>query len=122
MSHNDLATKHDIRDLKQLINQLGVQLMTIISDFADAQAAFNKQEDAAIATLQTEVAALQAAILALASSGSVSPADQAALNAISVHSQAVSDQLNALDALAAPVPPVTPPAPMPVPPLVPPVR
>ena len=80
--------------------------MSVISDFAAQQNAFNDQIDAAIAALQADVKSLDDQITALQNSaGAVTPSDQALLDALQVRSKSIVDKLNALDALTPPVVP-----------------
>lgn len=82
--------------------------MTAIADFSAKMTAFFDRQDAAVADLQGDVDNLTAQIAALqASAGTVTPEDQAALDAIQARAQTVSDKLDALDALT---PPKAPPA------------
>ena len=83
-------------------------IMSVISDFATAQNAFNDQIDTAITDLQGDEKSLNDQIAALqASGGAITPADQALLDGIQARSKTVVDKLQALDALT---PPVVPPA------------
>lgn len=82
------------------------QIMSAISDFAAAMAAFQARVDTAISDLQGDVKNLNDQITALQNStGGITPADQALLDGIQAKASAVADQLDALDALT---PPVTP--------------
>jgi len=96
---HSIVTKHDIHELKELINHLGNKIMTAISDFAAAQAVFNAAIDASITALQADVVALDALIASL-KLNNISPEDQASLDAISAHSKSMADNLAALDASA----------------------
>ncbi len=101
-SHSGLATKHDLKALEN-------KIMSAISDFATKQNAFNDRIDTAIADLQGDVKSLNDQIAALqASSGTVTPEDQALLDGITARASAVADKLDALDALTPPVAPPTP--------------
>lgn len=81
-------------------------IMTAISDFSDKMAAFFTRQDTAMADLQGDVDNLQKQIAALNnSSGTITAADQALLDAIVAKAQVVSDKLDALDALTPPVAP-----------------
>ena len=83
-------------------------IMSVISEFATAQNAFNDQIDIAITDLQGDVKSLNDQIAALqASGGAITPADQALLDGIQARSKTIVDKLQALDALT---PPVVPPA------------
>ena len=93
------------------INQRLDQIMSAISDFNDKLQGFFNRQDTAIADLQSDVKNLDDQIAQLkAQLGTVTPADQALLDGIVARVSAVSDKLDALDALT---PPVTPPAPTP---------
>lgn len=89
-----------------LQNEILNKIMTAIENFAAAMATFNTQTDSAITGLQGDVANLQAQITALQNSpGTLTPADQASLDAIQAHAGIVADKLAALDALTPPVVP-----------------
>lgn len=80
--------------------------MTAISDFAAQQAAFNSRLDAAIADVQSDVEVLKEQIAELlASAGTISPEDQAALEALNARSAEIATKL---EALAAETPPPVP--------------
>ena len=82
------------------------KIMSAISDFAAKVTAFFDRQDVAITDLQGDVKTLQDQIAALqASQGTITPEDQALLDGIQTRAQAVSDKLDALDALT---PPATP--------------
>ncbi len=102
--HHDLM---HIEHMLQKIFNLGVQIMTAVSDFAASQNAFNDRMDAAIADLQGDVKSLNDQIAALvASQGQLSAEDQASLDALQARASGIADKLDALDALTPPVPPV----------------
>ena len=113
-SRSEYATKSD---LKESVNKI----MSVISDFAAKQAAFNKRQgdavDAAVASvtgLSTDIQALADKITELQNSpGAITPEDQALLNeaetqgdALAAKVEALSNSLSALDALNPPAPPV----------------
>lgn len=76
----------------------GKNIMSKIGDFAAAVAAHNEKIDAAVTGLTADVADLKGQIEALqASSGTVTPEDQALLDAIEGKLAAVADKLAALD-------------------------
>lgn len=80
--------------------------MSAISDFAAKQNAFNDRQDAAITDLQGDVKFLNDTITALQSSpGTITPEDQALLDALQARASATADKLDALDALTPPAPP-----------------
>lgn len=82
--------------------------MSAISDFATKQNAFNDRIDAAVTGLSGDVTALKAEILKLQNSpGTITPEDQASLDAIQARSEAIATKLEALDAETANAP--TPP-------------
>ncbi len=104
--------KEDLHRIEKKLNELlsfGENIMSVISDFAAQQDAFNAQMDASLTDLQAEVTALQAAVAALPAG--VTAADQAALDALTAHAKTMADQLAALDALAKPVAPAPAPTP-----------
>ena len=81
--------------------------MSSISDFAAAQAAFNDRIDAAVSGLTGDIQTLSAQIAELqASQGTISPEDQALLDAIQARAESITVRLEALDALTPPAPPV----------------
>lgn len=84
--------------------------MSAVSDFVAKQTAHNDRQDAAIAGLKGDVDGLVAEIAKLqATQGQITPEDQALLDGIEARSAAISDKLEALDAMTPPVaPPVTP--------------
>lgn len=80
--------------------------MSAISDFATKQNEFNTRIDNAIAGLQGDITTLNDLITKLQNSpGSITPEDQASLDALQTRAQAVADKLDALDALTPPTPP-----------------
>lgn len=92
--------------LRHRFHKLERTIMSAISDFATAMNAFNDQDDAAVASIQTEVAALQAEIVTLQNSpGTITPADQASLDALQARAKTINDKLAAL---AATTPPAVP--------------
>lgn len=96
------ATKFDLIQTEN-------RIMSAISDFAAKVSAFQDRQDAAVTALQSDVKNLEDQIAALQnSSGAITPEDQALLDGIEARASAVSDKLDALDALT---PPVAPPAP-----------
>lgn len=93
------------RQLCSLILQ-GEYTMTIISDFAAAQTAFNDRMDIAITDLQGDIKSLNDQIAALiASAGEISAEDKASLDALQARASGMADKLDALDALTPPVVP-----------------
>lgn len=101
-SHFSLATKHDLEQMEK-------RIMSKISEFADAVEAHNSAVDAAVQGLTDDIANLNKQITDLQNSaGTITPEDQARLDAIQARSQSVADKLASLDALT---PPVTPPTP-----------
>lgn len=88
------------------LHQLGDKIMSVISDFAAKQNAFNDRMDAAVAGIQGDVQALNDLITKLQNSpGTITPEDQASLDALQARAQTVTDKLEALDALTPPTPP-----------------
>lgn len=80
--------------------------MSAISDFAAKQNAFNDRIDAAVTGLQSDIDALNAEILKLQNSpGTITPEDQASLDALQARGEAIAAKLEALDALTPPTPP-----------------
>lgn len=80
--------------------------MSKISDFATAQNAFNDRVDTAITGLQGDVQALNDKITELQNSpGTVTPEDQALLDALQARGETIAAKLEALDALTPPTPP-----------------
>ena len=98
-SLSGLATK---QDLETFVNKI----MSAISDFAAAQAAFNADVSADLDTIQTAITALNAQITTLQNSpGPISPADQATLNDLQTAGLALQSKA---DSLAGKTPPVVP--------------
>jgi hypothetical protein len=96
VSHHHFATKHDLEKQTQII-------MSAISDFANAQKAFNDRQDKAIADIQDDIQNLSDQIAQLQSTqGQITPEDQALLDGIQARASALSDKLDALDALTPP--------------------
>ena len=92
--------------LENLIT-LGESIMSAVSDFAAKQNAFNDRMDTAVAGLQGDIKALNDEIKKLQDSqGQLSAEDQASLDLLQERGLAISDKLDALDALTPPVPPV----------------
>lgn len=80
--------------------------MSAISEFAAQQEAFNARLDAAVTDIQGDVASLKQQIAdLLASAGTISPEDQAALEALNARSSEIASKL---EALAAETPPPVP--------------
>lgn len=115
--HANLDVKHQLAQLFKL----GEEIMSVISDFAAKQAAFNDRQgkaiDAAvlsIANLSGDFKTLNDKITELQnSSGSVTPEDQALIDqlqtageATAAKVEALSTALSGLDALTPPTPPV----------------
>lgn len=93
-----------LRTQKRLL----IKIMSAISDFSTKINAFFDRQDAAITDLQGDVKSLSDQIAALQSSaGAITPEDQALLDGIQSRASAVSDKLDALDALTPPVAPPT---------------
>lgn len=83
-------------------------IMSAISDFAAKQNAFNDRIDTAVQGLTGDVTALKDEITKLQNSpGTITPEDQASLDAIQARTDAITTKLEALDALTPPTPPTT---------------
>lgn len=83
--------------------------MSAISDYATKQNAHNSKIDEAILGLVGDFKTLNDLIAKLQGSpGSITPEDQASLDALEARGQAIEDKLTALDALTPPTPPATP--------------
>lgn len=96
---DELATKHDLHRMEE-------KFMSAIGDFAAKLKAFQDKEDAAVADLIVRVKGLQDTLTAIQNSaGTISPEDQASLDAALAQAQSVSDKLAALDSTVAPTPP-----------------
>jgi uncharacterized phage infection (PIP) family protein YhgE len=112
--HNDESAREmceELRRIRHEIQELKDSIMSAISDFATAQTAFQDRMDTAVAGLQGDVKNLTDQISALqASTGTITPADQALLDGIQARASTITDKLAALDALT---PPVLPPVPAP---------
>jgi len=106
----------DLIELLKLIGRLEVKnlkrynrIMSAISDFTTKLGAFFDRQDVAVTDLQGDIKNLSDQIAALQNStGQITPEDQALLDGIQARASAISDKLDALDALT---PPVAPPAP-----------
>lgn len=113
-SHIDLATKQDLKEMEK-------RIMSVISEFAAKQNAFNTRQGAAIDKAVAAVQGIIADIKTLNdkitelqnSSGEVTPEDLALINdletqgdALATKAEAVGTALEALDAQTPPTPPV----------------
>jgi phage-related protein len=104
--HHRRETEIILHAIQSLSNQIH-HIMSAISDFATKMASFQTRIDTAISDLQGDVDNLTKQIAALqASSGTVTPEDQALLDGIQSTASGVADKLDALDALTPPVAPV----------------
>jgi hypothetical protein len=84
---------------KQDLEESTANIMGSISNFAAAQEAVNAQIAAAITGVASDIAGLNALIQQLQdSAGTVSPEDQALLDALQVQGAALAARLEALDA------------------------
>jgi hypothetical protein len=71
-----------------------------------AQTAVNDQQDTAVDGLTADVKFLNDTIATLQNSpGTLTPADQASLDALQARGKTIADKLSALDALTNPTPP-----------------
>jgi uncharacterized protein YoxC len=108
-SHSEHVTIRETERVLQAIEHLSHQIhhiMSAISDFSTKLNAFFDRQDKAVADLQGDVDNLTKQIAALqATSGAITPEDQALLDGIQARASSVSDKLDAIDALT---PPVTP--------------
>jgi hypothetical protein len=84
---------------------LGEKIMSVISDFATEQNAFNDKLDSAITDITSEMQTLAQEITDLQNNGSISDDDKAALTALTTRTQGILTKLQALDTLNPPVPP-----------------
>ena len=76
------------------------KIMTVVSDFVNAQSAFNNQISASVASIEAEISSLKAQVLQLSTSTNLSAEDQASLDALKVSGQAIVDKLTAITAPA----------------------
>jgi cell division protein FtsB len=77
-----------------------------IAAYVEAQTAVNDQQDKAVDGLAADVKFLNDTITTLQNSpGTLTPADQASLDALQARGKAIADKLTALDALTNPEPP-----------------
>lgn len=101
---------NELRDIKETLAQLltlETKIMTVISDFAAKQNAFNARMDASIQGLTGDVAELNRKIQELQNtSGVITPEDQALLNDLEQRGEAIAQRLEAMDAERPPAPPV----------------
>ena len=99
-SHCGFVTNQDLKELE-------ARLMSAISEFAAKQNEYNDRIDAAVTGLQGDIKSLNDLIAQLQNSaGTISPEDQASLDALEARGAAIADKLEALDAETPPVPPV----------------
>ena len=85
----------------------GEKLMSAISDFAAKQNQFNDRLSAAIDGVAADVASLNAKIEELQNTpGTITPEDQAILDALQAQGEAIASRLEAVDSLTPPTPPV----------------
>ena len=115
-SHLGLATKLDLKELKD-------EIMSVISEFAAKQTAFNNRQGSAIDSLVASVAGVTGDVKALNdkitelqnSQGGVTPEDQALIDGLQSQGDALATRLEsvstALAAIDAATPPVVPPVP-----------
>ncbi len=90
------------------LERIGDAIMSAISDFAAKQNAHNDRVDTALTGIQGDVKFLQDTIDKLQNSpGSITPEDQALLDALDARADVTASKLEALDALNPPVPPTT---------------
>lgn len=119
-SIESLASDVNTKQVLQKLDQMEGKIMSVISEFAAKQKAFNDRQSAAIDAATTSVTGLSGDIQALNdkitelqnSQGSVTPEDQALLDelqtagdALATKVEGVSSALAALDALTPPTPP-----------------
>lgn len=106
--HVDQALEHKLGCYFAMLGQQVENIMTKISEFADQMKAFSDRQEKAVSDLQDDVKFLTDKIAELQNSaGQITPEDQASLDALQARASAISDKLDALDALT---PPVVPPA------------
>ena len=87
-------------------NQRIGELMSQISDFAAKQTAHNQKVSDDLDAISTEIQKLNDALTAIQNSpGTLSPADQASLDAAQVSAQALEDKANGMAAVSPPVVP-----------------
>jgi len=80
--------------------------MSQISDFAAKQTAHNQKVSDDLDAISTEIQKLNDALTAIQNSpGTLSPADQASLDAAQVSAQALEDKANGMAAVSPPVVP-----------------
>lgn len=83
--------------------------MSVISDYATAQAAFNARIETSVNGITADVTSLNDKITELQNSpGRISPEDQALLDGLQAQGAALATKLEALDAIVT-VPPPAPP-------------
>lgn len=91
--HEHCVTHQDLSESEQ-------RIMSAVSAFAEQQAAFNARIEAAITGVAGDVTALNALIEQLQNSvGTITPEDQALLDALQTQGAALAARLEALDAL-----------------------
>lgn len=101
------ALRHyDTQSILRRIRKMERNIMSVISDFAVKQNAFNDRVDAAVTGLQGDIQALNDKITELQNSpGTITPEDQASLDAIQTRAEGIAAKLEALDALTPPTVP-----------------
>lgn len=101
-SHHGFATKQDLI-------ALGEKIMSKISEFMDKLEAHNTKQEAAIEDIAGDVKFLTDKIVELQNSpGTITPEDQARLDAMESRAAATTAKLEALAALTPPAPPPPP--------------
>lgn len=107
--HLELKRSNDNNAVLCRIAEMENRIMSKISEFAAAQNAHNDRADAAVTDLQGDIQALNDKITELQNSpGTITPEDQASLDALQARGEAISAKLEALAALTPPPVPPTP--------------
>lgn len=103
------TSERDVRLIKRLLVSLvniGVHTMSVISEFAVKQESYNARVATAIDGIVADIAGLNALIVALqTSAGTVTPEDQATLDALQAAGEAAAAKAEAADAMTPPVVP-----------------
>lgn len=100
----ELARRLD--EIEAALTQLGTTIMSVISDYAAKQEAFNTQIATDLSAVAAQITALNATITQLQNSvGTVTPEDQALIDKLQTDGAALQSQA---DTLAGTTPPVVP--------------
>lgn len=104
--HNDPTAERKLDQILCALENLGRTIMSAISDFAAQQTAFNTEVSADLDAIQQAIVALNAQIATLQNSlGTISPEDQATLDALQASGLTLQSKADALAGKTPPTPP-----------------